>query len=90
VVLEVTDPLLTDNAGRWRLSAGPAGARCERTSDPANLALHVRELATAYLGGPTLNALAAAGLVRELTPGAIVRASAAFGWHRAPAAVEVF
>jgi predicted acetyltransferase len=90
VVLEVNDPLLPDNSGRWRLSAGPSGARCERTSGPADLALHVRELGTAYLGGPTLYALAAAGLVRELTPGAVVRASAAFGWHRAPAAVEVF
>jgi hypothetical protein len=34
--------------------------------------------------------LAAAGRVRELTPGALAGASAAFGWHRLPAAIEVF
>ncbi|HEX2773039.1 MAG TPA: GNAT family N-acetyltransferase [Micromonosporaceae bacterium] len=90
VVLDVTDPLLPDNAGRWRLSGGPTGARCERTTDAADLVLNVRYLGTAYLGGPSLAALAAAGLVRELTPGTLAQASAAFGWHREPAAVEVF
>lgn len=90
VVIDVADPLLPDNAGRWRLSGGPTGARCERTTDAADMALNVRDLGTAYLGGPSLTALAAAGLVREVTPGAVARASAACGWHREPAAVEVF
>ena len=75
VVLEVTDSLLPANAGRWRLrAAGPAGgAACERTSDPADIALDVRELGAAYLGGTRLGALAAAGLVAELRPGASAR-----------------
>jgi predicted acetyltransferase len=90
VVIEVADPLLPDNAGRWRLSGGPTGARCERTTDPADVTLNIRHLGTAYLGGPSLSALAAAGQVRELTPGAVARTSTAFGWHREPAAVEVF
>jgi hypothetical protein len=50
----------------------------------------VLELGTVYLGGPALSALAAAGRVRELTAGALARASAAFGWHRMPNPLEVF
>ena len=48
------------------------------------------DLATAYLGGSTLAALAAAGRVRERRPGAVAEASTAFGWWRAPSAIEIF
>jgi predicted acetyltransferase len=87
VVLEVEDPILTANAGRWRLTGGPDGAACVRTGDPADLACSVTDLGAAYLGGTSLASLAAAGRVRQLTgndPGV------AFGWHRAPSATEVF
>ncbi len=91
VVLEVTDPLLPDNAGRWRLVADAfAPASVRRTDDPADLALDVRELGGAFLGGTTLAELSAAGLVRELRPGALVRASVAFGWPVAPVASWIF
>lgn len=90
LVLEVTDPLLTGNAGRWRLTGGPDDARCTPTTDPADLACTVLELGAAYLGGTRLAALAAAGRVRELTPGAVDRASLAFGWHRLPNPTEIF
>lgn len=90
VVLEVTDALLPSNAGRWRLRGGPDHATCERTAEPAALALDVRELGAAYLGGTPLAALAGAGLVTELVPGTLAAASTAFGWHRAPSAVEIF
>jgi predicted acetyltransferase len=90
VVLDVTDPLLPANTGRWRLTAGPDDARCTPTDDPADLACTVLELGAAYLGGTSLAALAAAGRVREVTPGALHRASAAFGWHRMPNPTEVF
>jgi predicted acetyltransferase len=90
VVFEITDPLLTENAGRWRLTGDADGARCARTGAAADLACDVRDLAAAYLGGPSLGALAAAGRVRELRPGAVTRADAAFGWHRAPVGIEVF
>jgi len=50
----------------------------------------VRELGAAYLGGVSLIELAAAGLVTELTPGSLVSASLAFGWHRAPVSNWVF
>ena len=44
----------------------------------------VRELGSAYLGGESLLAMAAAGLVREQRPGALTAASAAFGLAVAP------
>ncbi|MGC5020637.1 GNAT family N-acetyltransferase [Micromonospora sp. DT47] len=90
VVIEVADPLLPENTGRWRLTGGPEGATCLRTDDIAELACDVRCLGELYLGGAGLTALAAAGRVRELRPGALAAAGPAFGWHRAPAAMEVF
>ena len=89
-VLEVTDALLPANAGRWRLRGGPAGASCEPSTDAPDLALDVRELGAAYLGGETLLAAASAGLVREERPGALSTASAAFGWPVPPYCPWVF
>lgn len=91
VVLEVTDRHCPWNAGRWRLSTGAAGATCVATTDPADLALDVRDLGAAYLGGTTLAARAAAGWVVEHTPGALPATSVAFGWPgRAPHSPMVF
>jgi predicted acetyltransferase len=91
VVLDVTDAVLPQNAGRWSVRAGagqvPEVARTDRTAD---LALDVRELGAVYLGGISLVELAAAGLVTELAPGSLAAASTAFGWHRAPVANWVF
>jgi predicted acetyltransferase len=84
VVLAVTDGLLPANTDRWRLVAGPDGAEVTRTDAAADLALDIRELGSAYLGGVSLTALAAAGLVGELTPGALHSAAVAFGWPEAP------
>ncbi|MFI7505150.1 GNAT family N-acetyltransferase [Streptomyces sp. NPDC049687] len=84
VVLEVEDAFCPWNAGRWRLSADPKGAVCERTTDPADLALSVRELGAAYLGGVSLAALGAAGRVRELRQGALTEAAVGFGSPVAP------
>jgi len=94
VVLQVSDELLTSNAGRWRLQvADPmsaAGISCTRTTDPADIALDVRELGAAYLGGTRLGALAAAGLVRELRPGTLGRLSAAMSWDASPWCPAIF
>ncbi|MEU5519775.1 GNAT family N-acetyltransferase [Streptomyces sp. NPDC047860] len=79
VVFEVADPFCRWNEGRWRLTGDAKGASCERTEDPADLALSVRELGAAYLGGVSLSALAAAGRVRELRADAVAEASLAFG-----------
>ncbi|KOT35241.1 hypothetical protein ADK41_24950 [Streptomyces caelestis] len=84
VVFEVEDAFCPWNAGRWRLSGDAKGASCERTGDPADLALSVRELGAAYLGGVSLTALAAAGRVDESRRGALAEASLAFGSDPAP------
>jgi predicted acetyltransferase len=90
VVLQVDDPLLDGNTGRWRLTGGPDGATCTPADAPADLGCTVLELGAAYLGGTSLATLADAGRVRELTPGTLAPAATAFGWHRPPSALEVF
>ncbi|MYR28416.1 MULTISPECIES: GNAT family N-acetyltransferase [unclassified Streptomyces] len=84
VVVEVRDDFCPWNAGRWRLRGGPEGAECVRTEDAADLALSVRELGGAYLGGTSLAEFAAAGRVRELRAGALGPASLGFGSQVAP------
>jgi len=93
VVLEVTDPLLAGNDGRWRLRAGglsDAKPVCERTAAPPDLALAVSALGAAYLGGTRLSALAAAGQVTEIRPGALAELSAAMWWDPAPWSAFMF
>jgi predicted acetyltransferase len=91
VVFDVTDEFCPWNAGRWRLTAdAEAPATCERTGSPADLALSATELGAAYLGGTSLGALAAAGRVRELCPGAVRAAATAFTGPRAPHCPEMF
>jgi len=94
LVIEVDDPLLPENAGRWRLRAdGPLGdASCVPADHGAavDLMCDVADLAAAYLGGVSFATLAAAGRVREARPGALATASTAFGWPRSPSSIEVF
>jgi predicted acetyltransferase len=90
VVFDVSDEFCPWNAGRWRLQGGPAGAVCARTTDEPDMALTSTELGAAYLGGTTLDALARAGLVRELKTGALRTASTAFAEPRTPFCPEVF
>ncbi|MGW0552760.1 GNAT family N-acetyltransferase [Streptomyces sp. NPDC002926] len=84
VVFDVEDAFCPWNTGRWRLTGDRKGASCKRTDDEADLALTVRELGAAYLGGVSLTALAGAGRVRELRQGALTEASTAFGNDLAP------
>jgi predicted acetyltransferase len=72
-------------AGRYRLSADATGAHCERTDATADLEITQRALASIYLGGFRLGALALGGGVpRENTPGALARTDAMFGTGLAP------
>ncbi|WP_073260797.1 GNAT family N-acetyltransferase [Cryptosporangium aurantiacum] len=84
VVLEVTDRFCPWNSGRHHLAADPGGVSCEPTGAPADLRLSAAELGAVYLGGTSLAALAAAGRVEELRPGAVARAAAAFRGEREP------
>ena len=90
LVIDVTDDFHPWNAGRWRLSGDPSGATCERTVDAADLSVDVQVLGATFLGGTSWGSLAAAGQVEELTPGALLRAHAAFGWPSAPWCPYVF
>ncbi|MEU9608816.1 GNAT family N-acetyltransferase [Streptomyces sp. NPDC048057] len=87
VVLDVTDDFCPWNTGRYRLRADGDDVRCERPAagaGAADLSLTVAELGAAFLGGVTLAALADAGRVTELRPGALARTSAAFRGEREP------
>ncbi|MFV2104139.1 GNAT family N-acetyltransferase [Micromonospora sp. LOL_024] len=90
VVIEVTDSLLPENTGRWRLHGGPTEANCTPASGPADLACDVRCLGELFLGGAGLTQLADTGRLQELRPGVLRAAAPAFTWHRAPSALEVF
>jgi predicted acetyltransferase len=92
VVIEVNDDSCGWNQGRWRLTAGAdgVGATCERTTGAADIALPVRALGAAYLGGTRLGPMAAAGLVTELRPGTLARLSTALSWDPAPWCPMIF
>ena len=97
IVLDVDDPHFPANEGRWRLraaglqSAGsPAEPSCQRVTDAADIRLSVAALGAAYLGGGKLGQLAAAGHVRELTPGSLARLAAALSWEPAPWNCTIF
>jgi predicted acetyltransferase len=83
-VFEVEDAFCPWNTGRWRLTGDAKGASCVRTTDAADLALSIRELGAAYLGGVSLASLASAGRVRELRHGTLAEAASAFGSVAAP------
>jgi hypothetical protein len=86
VVLEVTDPLLPANAGRWRLTGGPT-RRLRAHRRVPDLALSITDLGALYLGGTSL------GVADRGRPGAPADRNipyAAFGWHRLPNPIEVF
>lgn len=99
VTLGVTDSRLPANTGTYRLQAEAFGAASVERVDPEfeapELSLDVRELGAAYLGGRSLAALAAAGLVTDHSRpgqgrGVLARASTAFGWPVAPGSSWVF
>jgi predicted acetyltransferase len=84
-VLEVEDDLYERNSGRW--SVGPEPGRTDAAPD---VALHVADLASAYLGAFTFEQLAAAGRARELRPGGLARATALFATPMPPWCPEGF
>ena len=90
VVVEMSDALMPENAGRWRIVTGPKGAEVTRTDAPADLEMDIRTLGSAYLGDTSLVALGAAGRVREHNEGALASTSVAFGSQVAPWCPWVF
>ncbi|MEU8309553.1 GNAT family N-acetyltransferase [Actinomadura sp. NPDC048955] len=82
-VLEVDDPRIPENAGRWRLTTGAAPA-CEPTSGAPDLSLSAADLAAVYMGGQSPVTLVRIGAVAEHTPGAAARLEAALAVPLAP------
>lgn len=83
VVLDVLDPH-GRAGGRFALDATPQGATCAPTTESADLTLPVTTLASAYLGGHRLRALALGGGVDEHRPGALAVADRLLGTDQAP------
>ena len=90
VVFDLADDMCPWNSGRWHLAVSADSVTCERTADDAALSLDTRELATAYLGGPSLMSLAAAGLVTEREAGAVAALSTALRGTVEPAVPPMF
>ncbi|XBH22404.1 GNAT family N-acetyltransferase [Jonesiaceae bacterium BS-20] len=97
IVIEVTDRDITENAGRWRISAqafgGPSGTAkpvIERSTEPAQITLDISHLGAVYLGAGSLTAFAGAGSVTAADPRALAQASASFAWPNAPVATWMF
>jgi predicted acetyltransferase len=90
VVLELRDETCPWNAGRWEILTEGGRARITATTHGADLALDVRDLGAAYLGGVGVAQLAAAGRIGELTPGAADRMDAMLRTQLAPWCPAIF
>jgi predicted acetyltransferase len=84
LVIEVRDDTCPDIAGRYRLEGGIDGAAASATDAAADIVVDAPSLGSIMLGDVSVAALFAAGLVDEVTPGAVRRASAMFAWQPRP------
>jgi predicted acetyltransferase len=78
IVIELTDPFLPQNEGRWSIAGAHDGAEVTRTDAEPDLALSAPELGGLYLGGVSASTLERANRIVELVPGAIERADRFF------------
>jgi predicted acetyltransferase len=84
LLLEVHDPHIVENTGRYELTVAPDSIACVPTEAEPDLVVDIAALAAAYLGDTTMTTLASAGRVAEHRPGALARADALFGLRPAP------
>ncbi|MHC4100750.1 MAG: GNAT family N-acetyltransferase [Planctomycetota bacterium] len=89
LVLDVGDPFLPDNSGRYLLDASPDGARCTATDEDADLELPVDALGALYLGAHRVETLARAHMVKG-HPEARAAAGRLFATEPPPWCPEVF
>ncbi|MGI6874867.1 GNAT family N-acetyltransferase [Amycolatopsis sp. 3B14] len=80
VVIEVTDPQLPANTGRYRITSGGA----EPTTAAADLRTGPETLAMLYLGDRVPSALAAAGRLDVVNPAALAHADSLFATRVPP------
>jgi predicted acetyltransferase len=84
LVIEVRDDTCPDVAGRYRLDGGLQGASVATTGASADIVVDAAGLGSVLLGDGSVAALHRAGIVEELTDGAVRRASAMFSWSPRP------
>jgi predicted acetyltransferase len=77
LVLEILDPLY-EPSRRLAIEGGPGHGSAEPTSADPDIVLDIGALGTAYLGGFSFAALAAAGRLVERVPGSVALADAMF------------
>ncbi|HKS49199.1 MAG TPA: GNAT family N-acetyltransferase [Amycolatopsis sp.] len=74
VVIEVVDPVLEANSGRYLVSSG----QVVRTGEPAGFRLGVDALAMLYFGAWRASALADTGWIQPIDPSSVARADRLF------------
>jgi predicted acetyltransferase len=84
LVLALVDRFRPENDGCWLVDGSPDGADATRSNREPDLALTAPELGSIFVGGVSPSALAGAGRIQELTPGALARADLLFVTHPAP------
>ncbi len=90
VTLRVHDPICPWNEATFRLQATPSGNECVPTTAEPDLELGASELAGVYLGTTSMQSMAWAGRVFELSPGALAAADTLFAWAPGPWCPNVF
>lgn len=84
LVLDVTDEQFPTNAGTWRLTAAGGKGAITRTDDAADVSLSIQDLGAAYLGYDHFRRQELAGLLADLTPGALRALDKAFTTYETP------
>jgi predicted acetyltransferase len=90
IVLAVADDMLPENQGSWSVQVKHGTAVVVRTDEPADLDLHIKDLAATYLGAFSLSNLIAAGRAKELADGAAERFDGLFRTPASPCCPEIF
>lgn len=84
VTVAVADDLLAANVGVWEISARGAVRLDGAPDGGADIDLHVRELAAAYLGGTSFTSLAGVGRITAARPDQLAVADLLFAEPSAP------
>jgi predicted acetyltransferase len=92
VTIDVDDSLIAENSCVWRVLIEGGEARVTRAerNATADVRIGIQELSSAYLGGVSLDSLAAAGLVTESHPGPVAGLSQAMRSRQSPRSTFMF
>jgi len=79
LVIDIIDPVLADNHGRWELDVDALGrGQCTPASRGADVEIGIADLAALFLGGRTARSLAGAGSIAVRDGGTVDRIDAMF------------